>query len=181
LTTPFIRMWEEYRDSRRATYEYRAQTRYRGVADKLFEMGLEDWHTVLDVGAGTCQFGRYLRERGWRGLYSPVDAVIDGVNLESFRLPFCVRVDYVVCMEVLEHLHNWEWLFSMIDSVARRGFVLTTPNPEVVDVLKCDPTHVSVIHPGWLECRGMTVERRSWFSTKDNPGQLDTLLAWRKR
>lgn len=172
--TAHIRKWEEYRDARQATYEYRAQSRYKGVADKLFEMGLRDWHTVLDVGAGTCQFGRHLRERGWRGLYSPVDAVVDGVDLERWRPMYAV--DFIVSIETLEHLHQWPELLSRMVWASSRGVVLTTPNLEAVDVLKCDPTHVSILHPSELEMEhGFTVERRTWYGVPN-----DTLLAWRK-
>jgi hypothetical protein len=80
-------------------------------------------------------------------------------------------------VEVVEHLHRPERLLFEMVQAARRGVVITTPNSEAVDVLTCDPTHVSVV-PAWgLELMGFTVERASWFGIPD-----DSLLAyWRKQ
>ena len=167
-----IQTWTHYRDTRRGTYEFRAQTRYRDVADRLFAMGLNNSHTVVDVGAGSCQFGRYLRERGFQGEYMPVDAVIDGTDLERW-VPLR-RYDFFVCIEVIEHLHNPGVLMASLLRAARVGVVVTTPNSEAVDVLGCDPTHVSVVEPDILSVY-FTVERHTWF---DIPN--DSLLAWRQ-
>lgn len=166
----FVNKWVSYRDSRRGTYEYRSATRYKAVANRLFSLGLHTNDSVLDLGAGTCQFGQYLKEREWSGLYLPVDAVLDGTDLEKYTP---VRSDFTVCIETLEHLHSpMKLLDAMLDKA--EGVVITTPNPEAVDVISCDPTHVSVIHPKDLEERGMVVERYSWFGIPD-----DTLLAYR--
>jgi hypothetical protein len=167
-----ITKWTNYRDARKATYEYRCATRYKAVAERLFALGLRDCHTVVDVGAGSCQFGRYLRERGWRGIYSPVDAVVDGVDLETW-LP-AWQSDFVVSIEVLEHVLAPMRLLAACSCASRVATVITTPNPEAVDVIKCDPTHVSVVTPSDLAARMFTVERHSWFGVAD-----DTLLAWR--
>lgn len=163
--------WTQYRDTRRGTFEFRARTRYKAVADRLFAMGLNDHHTLIDVGAGSCQFGLYLRQQGWRGIYIPIDAVIDGTDLEAWE-PF--PADFIVCIEVLEHLRHPEDLTWSVMKAARCGVVLTTPNTETVDVLGCDPTHVSVV-PAWaLEGLSFKVERHSWFGVP-----ADSLLAWR--
>ena len=172
MTSDHIYKWEAYRDSRVGTYEFRARTRYKAVAECLRGLGLRDGHTVLDVGAGTCQFGRYLRQQEWAGLYIPVDAVLDGVDLE--RWPGTRPVDFVVSIEVLEHVKKPERLLTVLTESAARGVVITTPNPEAVDVLKCDPTHVSVVRPEMLASRYFRVERHSWFGVPN-----DTLLAWR--
>jgi len=58
------------------------------------------------------------------------------------------------------------------------GAVITTPNPRVVNVLACDPTHVSVVTQQQLEALGWKVSQESFFSEQHNPGQLYTLLAW---
>lgn len=168
--TDHIDKWTNYRDSRQGTYEFRARTRYNAVADKLYNLGLQDDSVVLDVGAGTCQFGRYLSARGWKGWYWPVDAVLDGVDLETYVAP---KVDFVVCIEVVEHLHKPFRLIDMLQNAARHGFVLTTPNSETVDVIGCDPTHVSIVSYSDLLAKGFKIERHSWFGTID-----DTLLAW---
>lgn len=167
-----IEFWTRYRDARKGTYEFRSATRYAAVAEKLFAMGLDNSHTVVDVGAGSCQFGRYLRELGFAGEYWPVDAVIDGTDLERW-VPLR-RYDFIVCIEVLEHLHAWHYLLAALTRAARHGLVVTVPNPEVVDVLTCDPTHVSVIHPEGLRSV-CNVERHTWFGVEN-----DSLLAWRQ-
>lgn len=168
--TPHMEKWINYRDTRRGDYEFRSQTRYKGVADRLFAIGLNDRHSVLDVGAGTCQFGHSLWERQWFGEYKPVDAVIDGRDLETYEAE---RADFIVCIEVLEHLHNPLRLLDIMMRAARRAVVITTPNNMAVDVIACDPTHVSVITACDLLERGFTVERHSWFGVPD-----DTLLGW---
>ena len=166
-----IEKWEQYRDARRGTYEFRARTRYKAVADRLFALGLDDKHSVMDVGAGSCQLGRYLRARGWRGLYIPVDAVLDGVDLETWE-PHRGVADFVVSLEVVEHITIPHRLIGGMVRAAREAVVLTTPNCEAVDVLTCDPTHVSVIRATELE-PDFTVERHSWFGVPN-----DTLMGW---
>jgi hypothetical protein len=170
---PHIEYWETYRDSRAGTYEFRSMTRYRGVAERLAALGFDTYASVMDVGAGTCQFARYLREHAWCGPYMPVDAVIDGADLSKWIPSF--MADYAVCIETLEHIHNPGRLLGMLRHAARKGIVITTPNPDVVDVLRCDPTHVSVITPGFLESQGYVVTARSFFGVPN-----DTLVAWRK-
>lgn len=170
----FIEKWESYRDSRQGTYEYRCRTRYKAVADKLFVMGLRNCHSVRDVGAGTCQFGRYLRERGWTGDYLPVDAVLDGTDLATCRIH---PADFIVCIETIEHLHNPFEMIGKIMRAARRGCVLTTPNPDTVDVLGCDPTHISFVSAWDFQLMGLRTNEHSWFG-----GENDTLLAhWERR
>ena len=145
--TSHMEKWTHYRDTRQASYGFRARTRYNAVADQLFSMGLGDSHSLLDVGAGSCQLGRYLQERGWDGNYVPVDACLDGTDLETWKAPF-PGPDFIACVEVVEHLHRPERLLFEMVQAARRGVVITTPNSEAVDVLTCDPTHVSVV-PAW--------------------------------
>lgn len=166
-----ISKWTDYRDARKGTYEFRSRTRYAAVADRLFALGLSNRHTVLDVGAGSCQFGRYLRSRGWRGFYAPVDAVLDGVDLDVWTPP---RVDYAVAIEVVEHLYEPFRMLAALSLAARHGVVITTPNDEAVDVLLCDPTHVSIVAAPDLTGLHFTVERHTWFGKPD-----DTLLAWK--
>lgn len=163
--------WERYRDSRRGTYDFRCQTRYKEVREKLLALGLKDGDTVLDVGAGTCQFGRYLEEQGWNGEYFPVDAVLDGTDLENWVVDW--EYDFIVSIEVLEHLFEPYRLMRSILRKYRKGVVITTPNCEAVNVIACDPTHVSVVHPDWLSNVGLKVERHSWFGETN-----DTLLAF---
>jgi hypothetical protein len=172
--------WEKYRKTRRGDYAFRARTRYAGVFAKLQEMGLADGDGVLDMGAGDCHFGRYLFEQGWRGSYCPRDATIGkGYDLESWTPK--AQWTWVVAIEVAEHLIDPLTFLRKLTRGAKKGAVITTPNPRVVDVLRCDPTHVSIITEEQLTALGWNVSQESYFSEQLNPGQLDTLLASRRR
>jgi hypothetical protein len=165
--------WEHYRDTRKGTYEFRSRTRYAAVFDRLRQLGLGERDYICDVGAGEKQFERYGREAGWKGNYLPIDAVVDGTNLETWT-PH--PATWYVCIEVLEHLYDWSRLLDDIQAAALRGIVITTPNHLAVDVIGCDPTHVSVVKPEDLLRRGMTVQPASWFGTPH-----DSLIAWGAR
>jgi len=166
----FKNSWISYTAERRGTYEFRCRTRYVAVANKMFEYGLTGKHAVLDVGAGSCQFGKYLRSIQPHTKYTPVDAVIDGTDLDQWAPP---KADFITCIEVIEHLHRPKRLISLMKAAAKKLLVLTTPNDEVVDVLDCDPTHISVVTPEDLIELGFKIERHSWFGTPN-----DSLLAW---
>lgn len=172
MSSQLMTKWIAYRDSRRGTYEFRSQTRYKAVLDRLRAMGLSDGDTIHDVGAGSCQFGHYLDDCGWIGNYVPVDAVLDGTDLEHWE---CPKTDFVVCIEVLEHIKRPHRLLKSMTDAALYGVVLTTPNCEVVNVLECDPTHVSVVPPWYLETVGFKIERHGWFGLA-----FDSLLGWRR-
>jgi hypothetical protein len=172
--------WTKYLSERKATYEFRARTRYRGVFDALLSLGLQDGHSILDAGAGDCQFGRYLFERGWRGQYKPIDATISGEDLDYWD-PDRKSAGFLVAIEVAEHLYNPIRFIHRLQDAAITGVVITTPNCRVVDVLACDETHVSVITQPQLEHLGFEVSTASWFSEQHNPGQQDTLIgAWKR-
>jgi hypothetical protein len=164
--------WQHYMETRTADYGFRCRTRYKAALDRLFTMGLNNSHTVVDVGAGTCQFGRYLRETGnFQGEYMPIDAVIDGTDLNTW-VPLR-QYDFFVCLEVVEHLYCPTDLIGHLLKAARRGVVLTTPNSEAVDVLACDPTHVSIVRPITLFHMGFSVKSHTWFGVEN-----DSILAW---
>lgn len=173
--------WTKYLSERKATYEYRSRTRYRGVFDALLRLGLQDGHSIIDAGAGDCHFGRYLFESGWRGTYRPIDATIgSGVDLELWN-PELNSATFCVAIEVAEHLIRPLRFIDRLKHAARAGVVITTPNCSVVDVLACDDTHVSVVTRQQLEALGFEVTTASWFSEHHAPGQQDTLLATCKR
>lgn len=174
----FQAKWEAYRKTRRGDYAFRSRTRYAGVFTKLKQMGLQDGDSVLDLGAGDCHFGRYLFEQGWRGRYWPIDATINGEDLNGFGV---MKNEYVVAVEVVEHLIDPLCFIQQVRESAISGAVITTPNPRVVDVLACDPTHVSIVTQYQLKALGWSVSLESYFSEQHNPGQLDTLLAWVKK
>lgn len=168
------RRWEHYRDTRKGTYEFRSRTRYAAVRDRLISLGLRSDDSICDVGAGEQQFGKFMREQGWTGRYTGMDAVIDGTDLNTLERIHPSK--FVVCIEVLEHLYNPARLLRMMYEDALRGLVITTPNSAAVDVIACDQTHVSVVTAEQLLMEGLTVRTESWFGTPH-----DSLIAWGAR
>lgn len=161
----------QYLASRQGSYEFRCQ-RYKGVADRLYNLRLWDWDAIADIGAGDGQFRHYMiSSRRWKGNYFPVDGSIDGTNLEEWVPP--QRYQFMVAIEVLEHLHNYERMMDIMERFSIFGAVATVPNPEVVDVLGCDPTHVSVIPQVTFVERGWSVTCESFFGVPK-----DTIVAW---
>lgn len=171
--------WQGYLRDRRGTYDFRCRTRYSYAWEKLLDMGLHDGDSVLDVGAGDCQLGRYMFEKGFRGTYMPIDAAIDGTDLEykTTALPIS---GWVVCLEVVEHVIKPLSLMAAMENVARRGILISTPNCRVVDVIGCDPTHVSVVTEAQFKALGYDTDTVCWFNDPKESGQLDTIVAWQR-
>lgn len=137
------------RRPRGTTYAGR-RARYDAAADRLFSARLSNADIVVDVGAGGTELDVCLRvDWGWRGRYVPVDAWLDGVDLNRWTPPR--RFDWFTALEVLEHLETPERLVRALQRYATKGVVVTTPNPQVWDVLAMDPTHVSPISRATLE------------------------------
>jgi hypothetical protein len=76
------------------------------------------------------------RQPAVEGRTAPLAA---GLDLDCWVPPR--RWDWFACLEVLEHLTSPTRLLDMMCDAAVHGVVVTTPNPEVVDVLALDPTH----------------------------------------
>jgi len=160
-----------YQDSRRSTYEFRC-LRYDAVIDAMIEMGLEPFDHVLDVGCGRGEMETRLKERGFNGcLWEGIDGSIDGVNLNTWTPD--ERYDFIIAIEFLEHIHNPFMHLMMYRLFANKGVVITTPNPRTVDVLACDPTHVSVVTPDLLEFAKYEHSEVSLFAKP-----ADSLLGW---
>lgn len=163
-----------YLAQRRGTLEYRF-VRYSAVADELYAMGLDDDCLLVDVGAGTCDLDFYLRtERGYKGRYLPVDAAIDGTDLEIWRPP--LRADFFVAVELLEHLENARALAVTMIGAADGGVVVTTPNTNELGmqaVRDMDATHVRPIFGEELRSWGFRVQERSFFG-QDRDSMLGT-------
>src|SRR6266568_5097709 len=147
----------EYLNERKGTYAFRRR-RYDAVARRLLALGLQEGDVVVDLGAGRCEFGRYLRLelRQPSLVYLPFDGAIDGIDFDDF-IPL-VKADWYVAIEVLEHLHDPWTTLDQISRCARRGIVLTTPNSSEVDTLGMDETHRVPITPQDLLSRGLSVE-----------------------
>lgn len=158
----------DYLGERTGTYEYRTQ-RYSAVYEL---MQPSDDDLIMDLGAGYGDFDYFLRhDREYRGRYLPVDAALDGTDLENYRIP--TAADYIVAIELIEHLYTADLLIPQMQFLARKRAILTTPNAAVQDVLTLDRTHVQGFHAEELRGLGWTVEVRSFFG-KPN----DSLLAW---
>ena len=167
-----IQFYNDYLDARTGKYEWRCE-RYDGVIDKLVEMGLQDGDSVVDIGAGRQEFHKRLEERGFKVFYEPIDASIDGVDLNEWVSPF--RADFFVAIELLEHIHEPFRLMEDMEMKARKGVAATTPNPRTTDVLGMDPTHVCQIDETDFNNLGWYTEIRSFYGQPD-----DSILAWRQ-
>ncbi|WP_431043342.1 hypothetical protein ACQUSR_16590 [Streptomyces sp. P1-3] len=144
---------EEYaRLDRRPYFERKA--RYEVAADRMRRGGLCDRDIVVDVGAGYTELDVCLRvDHGWRGRYVPVDGWLDGTDLEVWKPED--TFGWFAALEVLEHLKDPGRLVEEFKAKATRGFVITTPNPNVVDVLAMDPTHITPLSRDVLESWGI--------------------------
>lgn len=161
-----------YLGERTGTYEWRC-LRYAAAYDRLQTLGLAHGDLIVDVGAGMCDFDRYLRTvQAWDGRYLPVDGAIDGTDLNVWRPHF--DADFFVALELIEHLRDPARLLFQLERHAAKGVIVTTPNPEVVDVLAIDRTHVTPVGADELAERGYSVEALRLFG-KD----ADTLIAWK--
>ncbi|TQF04743.1 hypothetical protein E6W39_24120 [Kitasatospora acidiphila] len=141
--------------------------RYSVAADRLATGGLSDRHSLADIGAGHTELDVLLRTtHGWRGRYVPVDRWTGDVDLETWTPP--MRWDWAACLEVLEHLQDPFRLLAELMSSALLGVVVTTPNPEVVDVLAMDPTHVTPITRQELANAGLYTSLHNLYGTADD-------------
>lgn len=134
--------WLDYLAERTGTFHYRVR-RYSAVARELERLGLTDGDLIYDVGAGMCEFAKYLYGMGWTGRYVPIDGSIDGTNLDWW-VP-TISADFVVAIETVEHLVDPQRFFTLAMQFSTKGAVVTTPNAEVVDVKALDRTHVHAL------------------------------------
>ena len=165
----------EYLGERTGTLEYRFQ-RYAAVADELYARGLDDSMIIADLGAGSGDFAFYLRAvRGYKGRYLPVDTAIDGTDL-SMGWKTDVTFDFVVSIELIEHLATPDLLVQDAREAALRAFVATTPNTDVLGdyyVMAIDRTHVRPIWSKDLVDWGAKSVKVASFFGREN----DSLLA----
>lgn len=137
---------QEYIGNRYSSYEFRS-IRYEEVLNNLRLLGLQDkGHSIVDVGGADGEFGRYLREQGFKGRYDVIDGMIDGTDLNRWE-PETESYHFAVSIEVVEHLKSPRTFLRTLDKTARHGVVVTTPNPHVTDVKAMDATHISEVYP----------------------------------
>lgn len=116
----------------------------------------------MDVGAGWTELDYCLRRDGlWRGRYYPVDACLDGIDLDHWIPPR--EVDFIVCLETLEHLHRPHRLVSAMQAAATRAVIVSTPNPDETDVLGMDADHKHPVHLADLVTWGFRVEFAEFY------------------
>lgn len=140
--------------------------RFAVAADRLMSGGLCDLHTLADIGAGCTELDFYLRvHRRWRGRYLPIDRWTgsEELDLECWMPPR--RWDWFVCLDVLEHLVDPFQLLERMCDAAEVGVVVTTPNPEVVDVLAMDDTHRTSITRSELAAQGLYTSLHNFYGT----------------
>lgn len=172
--TPTIQNCDNYMDSREGKYEYRA-VRYRRAIEAMYDHGLDDSMTIVDVGAGMTEFDYCLRvEYNWRGRYIPVDGGIDGTDLNGWVPPR--EAHWFVALELFEHLHNWQKLVHRMKEKASQGIVMSTPNPYTTDVLGMDPTHVVAVYPMHLDVMNFKVTNETFYGGVFSNGQSDSLF-----
>lgn len=169
---------DQYMQGRTGKYEWR-EVRYLMAAGVLLQMGLNDNQTVLDVGAGWTEFDYCLRTRAdWRGRYIPLDAGIDGTDLETWDPPR--TYEYAVALELLEHLESPGILLAKLGMHVTRGIVVSVPNPRTVDVLGIDPTHKTIVTREFLESWGFRVQEAKFYGGVFSNGEPDSLFGvWR--
>jgi hypothetical protein len=154
-------------------------------------MGLDDSCTVVDVGAGWTELEVCLRREGyWMGRYIPVDACIDGVDLEDWLPPR--SAEFFVALEVIEHMRRPLRLLYAMAMGATKGVVVTTPNPRTTDVLGMGVTHQTPVCRETLESLGFEVQPCSlfgkpedslfatWGGTKAENDACGDGMCWRK-
>lgn len=160
-TTATVADCDEYLNARTGKYEWRA-IRYRAAATTMIMNGLTNDDTIMDIGAGWTEFDYCLRkEFDWRGRYIPIDGGIDGTDLEDWHP--ARLVEWMVGLEIIEHMEDPDVLLSRMWVSATKGVVLSTPNPRTTDVLGMDDTHKSEIHASWLKERGFEVYEASFY------------------
>lgn len=148
MDTIRMKQAEQYLWGPRDSYN-RRKNRYDMTGQLMRYAGLGDRDIIADVGAGLCELDLCLRQDfGFRGRYVPLDGWLDGMDLEVWEPPR--TFDWFVALEVLEHVHDPLRLVRSLQAKAVKGIVVTTPNPDVWDVLAMDDTHVTPIEQDLL-------------------------------
>jgi hypothetical protein len=154
---------DTYLDARTGCYEWR-RVRYLATLDALRSCGLNDGHTIMDVGAGWTELDHTLRVDGdWRGRYVPVDAGHDGADIDARFWQPPRPADFVVALELIEHMRYPAHLMSKLKAYAKRAVIVSTPNPATTDVLGMDATHRSIITTDCLGRWGFDVQEQSFY------------------
>lgn len=117
---------------------------YNMVKIELLPLITEKPNLILDVGCGTGQFGRKLREMNRVSelvgieLYAPAaeqaekyyDKMYCG-NVELLDLPYSEYFDYVICGDILEHLSDPWSMVSKIEKLLKKDGALICSIPNI--------------------------------------------------
>lgn len=176
----------DYINTRQSDYAFRCR-RFDTVIDKMLKLfgghvpGKLD---VLDIGCGNMDFHKRLKEFfepdtngiGSEVEYVGIDGAIDGTDLNFWEAGHRAKWHmFVTGIEIVEHIYRPLDLLEEMERAAALGVVITTPNSRAVDVIGCDPTHVSIVTEEQLRWLGYEVSREELFGTPE-----DTLVAWKR-
>lgn len=174
--TPTLSNCDDYLNERTGKYEYRA-IRYRKAIEWMFTQGLTDTDTICDIGAGWTELDYCLRkEYDWKGRYIPIDGGISNIDL-NFWVPER-EVEFFVALEILEHLHNPQRLMEEMKKHALKGVAISTPNPDTVDVLGIDDTHVIEVTKTMLKESQFSVTEELLYGGVFSEGKVDGLMGF---
>lgn len=178
VVTESIKAARQAMDSERweyGTFQHRG-AEYSTIVEELKKYGLQDGDRILDLGAADCDLDHFLRVvEGWKGVYTPVDLIIDGTDLRDYNVPF--GYEFIVAEQVIEHLEDWKD-FLVKCELTGAVVVLATPNGAVVtDHEKHDMegqmAHVAWITPEDLMALGYSVTLKEFTGQ----GVGDTIIA----
>jgi len=126
---------------------------------KIYEAGIDDNDSILDVGCGVAHFYTYLkRDKGWNGKYLGIDPNKKAIDLidEDINamhgtidgLPDFMKYDWVIANGVfnlgLKEEHTF-WIIENMISHAKKGIIfnmLQAPYPD---------TQYEAYHPEWIK------------------------------
>ncbi|MDF0673221.1 MAG: class I SAM-dependent methyltransferase [Nitrospira sp.] len=116
---------------------------YNMVKIEFLPLITEKPNSILDVGCGTGQFGRKLREMNKASelvgieLYAPAAVQAEKYydkmyhdDVESLDLPYSEYFDYVICGDILEHLSDpWNTVSRIAKMLKKDGaLICSIPN-----------------------------------------------------
>ncbi|HUU57435.1 MAG TPA: methyltransferase domain-containing protein [bacterium] len=142
----------------------------RGYADRFF--GERERGRLLEVGCGTGQFLRRLKELGYdvRGVEVSLDLAKYAADLDVKVMPFekmrvpppVARFDYVVTFHVLEHFVDSVAAVQRIAKMLKPDGVWFNYMPNVAVAMGNDGAHGS----GWIHFNPSRLEHLTFFDEK---------------
>ena len=76
--------------------------------EKIYEAGIENKDSVLDVGCGVAHFYYFLENQGWKGKYLGIDPNEKAIKLIEDKIPsLCGTID-----DILKYDHSYDWVLA---------------------------------------------------------------------